>query len=153
MCHMSWHFLCAFIGICGIFWQCLLLKEVLQIKDALSCSMCWGEWSIFLEIRFLLKVEFIIKDLASAPAPGNKRTIHLRLIHECDATPSNVKKAQKNYPKIFYSGWTPPPPFWIMSKCKQLLWGGWLPLGKHLNMGFLKFTANKGIGSIQSCEL
>ena len=50
-------------------------------------------------IRFLLKIEIIISDLASAPAPGNKRTVKLRLIRAYDATPCDVKKAQKNYPK------------------------------------------------------
>jgi hypothetical protein len=53
------------------------------------------------EIRFLLNVEIILLDLAFCPAPANKRTNNIRLIHTCDATPCNVKKAQKNYLKTF----------------------------------------------------
>ena len=105
---MSWHFFWHFL----YFWQCLLLKAEIQIKLHYHCNMGQGEWSIFSKIRFLLKVEIIISDLASAPAPGNKSTIHFRHIHACDATPFNVKKAQKKTtPKLLDLGWTPLPPF------------------------------------------
>jgi hypothetical protein len=33
------------------------------------------------------------------------------------------KKAQRTYPKILVSGWTPPPSFWKFSKSKQSFLG------------------------------
>ena len=104
----------------------------------LSCNITaiWVKVNeAYSEIRFLLKVEIIIADLAFAPAPANKRTIHFRLIHTFDATPCNVKKAQKKLPQTFFIRIVPSlPPFG--SNNKQLFWGGWLPLGKHLNNVF-----------------
>ena len=67
----------------------------------LSCNIIavWVKVNeAYSKIRFLLKVKIIILDLAFAPAPANKRTIHFRLIHAFDATPCNVKKAQKKLP-------------------------------------------------------
>ena len=106
MCHMSRHFLCSF----------------------------WRFFFVFLDNVCCLRQNFKLK----LHYHCNMRIIHFRLIYACDATPCNVKKGQKNTQKKRLDlGWNLPlhPPFWIMSKRKQIFRGDGFSLGKHLNFG------------------
>ena len=94
------HF-CTLFGISCIFFTMFVAEAELKIKAPLSLQYELRQKKHIPQDKVLAQGRNYNLGFGFCSCSWKKSTIHFRLIHACDATPCNVKKAPKNYPKTF----------------------------------------------------